>query len=115
MNKLLLSMAVCVSAFVSEAAIARWNESYEASDPAIRQWYQEQHNSRGEWCCDKSDGHPYYGDIKINHDGSVIVSRDGKPHTLPAFMVLTNANPTGHAVWWFTQYRDYCFALPSMG
>jgi len=74
-------------------------------------WFKSQHNSRGEWCCDESDGHRYYGDYAINADGSVTV----EGQTIPKEMVLTGPNPTGAAVWWFLPRPDggkrtYCFA-----
>jgi len=50
----------------------------------------------------------------INKDGSVSIEGEQGPRTLPGYMVLKGPNPTGHAVWWFTDaggdHRDYCFA-----
>lgn len=93
-------------------AHARWSGT--VSDPAIAAWFKNQHNAEGQWCCDESDGHPYFGEWKPNEDGGVTVELDGKPHVLPKHMILTGPNPTGHAVWWFTDaggvHRDYCFA-----
>lgn len=78
------------------------------------EWFKNQHNSQGQWCCDESDGHRYDGAYKLNDDGSVTVELDGKAHVLPKHMVLTGPNPTGYAVWWFSEtgwgHTDYCFA-----
>lgn len=99
---------VLVATSVVQPAHAAWSGT--VSDPAIAAWFKNQHNEKGEWCCDESDGHPFFGDYKINEDGSVTL--EGR--TLPPYMVLKGANPTGHAVWWFTdaggEHRDYCFA-----
>ena len=97
-------------------AHARWTGT--VSDPATAAWFKNQHNANGQWCCDESDGHPFFGDYKINDDGSVTIHHDGIVHDLPAYMVLKGSNPTGHAVWWFTEagedHRDYCFAPGSL-
>lgn len=93
-------------------AHAHWTGT--VADPAIASWYKDQHNSAGQWCCDESDGHPYFGEWSANEDGSVTVELNGKKHVLPKHMILTGPNPTGHAVWWFTDvegvHMDYCFA-----
>lgn len=61
-------------------------------------WFKDQHNAKGECCCDKSDGHECDGAYQFNPDGSATVELDGKPHVIPKHMVLTGPNPTGHAV-----------------
>lgn len=98
------------------AAHARWKPEYGDSEPELKTWYKNQHNQQGQWCCDESDGHPYFGDYKINDDGSIVLDNG---HTLPAYMVLKGPNPTGHSVWWFTdaggEHRDYCFAPGALG
>lgn len=106
-------MALLLCLFVTEA-YARWKPQYADADPAIQTWFATQHNANGEWCCDKSDGHPFYDDYKINEDGSVTLHRDGVKRTLPAYMVLKGSNPVGHAVYWFVGDKDYCFAPGSL-
>lgn len=75
-----------------------------------KKWFSEQKNSVGMSCCDESDGHLYYGEYKINEDGSV--TADG--HTIESYKVLKSANPTGAAVWWYTENGygrvTYCFS-----
>ena len=100
-------------------ALAHWRPQYANQPPQIRQWYQAQHNKRGQWCCDKSDGHAYFGQYTLNADGSVTLHvSDNETRTLPSYMVLQGANPTGHAVWWYAQvgnyHKDYCFAPGSL-
>lgn len=108
---------VILCALYAVAAQARDPDGRYANSPHAG-WYHDQHNARGDWCCDESDGHPYFGDWKIADDGSVTVMLDGKSHKLPAYMVLKGPNPTGHAVWWYTdaggEHRDYCFAPGSL-
>lgn len=94
--------------------LARWKAAYGKADPAVQAWYKQQHNAQGQWCCDESDGHPYFGSYTLNQDGSVTLNlKDGK-RTLPAYMVLNGPNPTGHAVWWYLEtggsHTDFCFA-----
>src|SRR6185312_3711177 len=75
---------VAMVAFYAVAAQARDAAGRYAGSP-YAEWFRSQHNSEGQWCCDKSDGHDLAG----------------KPHVIPKHMILTGANPTGHAVWWF--------------
>jgi hypothetical protein len=80
----------------------------------FKDWYESQRNSTGQWCCNESDGHPYFGDYKIREDGGVILNLSRELYYIPEAKVLKGANPTGHAVWWYsegTAGRDtYCFA-----
>lgn len=114
---LLRSAALLAAVFgiVSTAPVlARWKPQYAKASPEIQAWYKQQHNSEGQWCCDKSDGHPFYGAYTMNKDGSVTLDlKDGR-RTLPKYMVLSGPNPTGHAVWWYldvgNNHTDFCFA-----
>lgn len=104
---------ILLVAWLLGVAEARWNPSYEQAPPEVQGWFK-QHNGRGEWCCNESDGHPFYGNYSLNEDGSVTLFYNGTTRTLPAYMVLKGLNPTGHAVWWYLDigetHRDYCFA-----
>lgn len=95
--------------------MARWKPEYAKADPKVQAWYRSQRNAQGQWCCDESDGHPYHGSYTLNKDGSVTLDlAGGKKHTIPAYMVITGPNPTGHAVWWYLESgsnrTDFCFA-----
>jgi hypothetical protein len=94
--------------------LARWKPEYGKADPKIQAWYKGQHNAQGQWCCDEADGHPYFGSYALNQDGSVTLDVAGGKRTLPAYMVLSGPNPTGHAVWWYLEtggsHTDFCFA-----
>jgi len=110
-------VAVCgvaLAALYAVASQARDASGHYAGSP-YAEWFKSQHNSEGQWCCDSADGHEYDGDYSFNADGSVTVDLAGKPHILPKHMILTGANPTGHAVWWYLDttmmgHVDYCFA-----
>lgn len=108
-------VAICGAVLAAiGAAQARDATGRYASSP-YAEWFKSQHNAHGDWCCDSADGHEYDGDYQFNADGSVTVELDGKPHVLPKHMILTGANPTGHAVWWYLDttmmgHVDYCFA-----
>jgi hypothetical protein len=112
---LTISGVLLVSVCLSAGAIARYKPEYASQAPEVQAWYEQQHNAKGEWCCNNSDGHPYYGDVKMLPDGGVELDGGVK---IPAYMVLSGPNPTGHAVWWYldvgAQHRSYCFALPSL-
>lgn len=100
-------------------ATAGWRPELASQPPEVQAWFKQQHNSRGEWCCDESDGHPFYGDYSINANGSVTVELGGAPHVIAPDLVLRGTNPTGHAVWWYRDvsgvHRDYCFAPGPLG
>jgi len=108
------TIAIVLASAVCAPALARWKAEYGTQTAEVQAWFKDQHNSQGQWCCDESDGHPFYGSYAINKDGSVSIEGEQGPRTLPGYMVLKGPNPTGHAVWWFTDaggdYRDYCFA-----
>lgn len=106
---------VAVFAILSGAPVlARWKPQFSNRPAFIQRWYATQHNAQGQWCCDKSDGHPFYGAYTMNHDGSVTLHLKSGERKLPAYMVLKGPNPTGHAVWWFVGvgdgHVDFCFA-----
>src|SRR6185503_487820 len=97
---IVIGVYIAVSAVLILLAHAGPSAIPPGASPEIQAWYGKQHNSRGEWCCNESDGHPFYGDYSINEDGSVSVEFDGAPHLIAAELVLKGKNPTGHAVWW---------------
>ncbi len=116
--RMIFAVATALVCLVSTAD-ARWSPKYANADPKIQAWYNHQHNAQGATCCDESDGHPYYGDYKLNDDGSVTVSLNGKPYKLDAYMVLKTPNPTGHTVWWYIDVgggiESFCFAPGPLG
>lgn len=112
--------AICVGALLLmlAPAFARDPSGVYANSPN-KKWFSEQHNERGTWCCDESDGHRFDGDYRLNEDGSVTIHDAGQTYNLPSYMVLKGSNPTGGAVWWFTQdyhgkRTSYCFAPGSL-
>lgn len=110
----LFFLALLVAVLISSAH-ARWKPQYANQPAEIQAWFKQQRNAQGQVCCDRSDGHPFFGQYDMNDDGSVTLHlAGGKTHTLPAYMVLHGPNPTGHAVWWYLSndfgHRDYCFA-----
>lgn len=79
-----------------------------------KDWYGQQHDANGKWCCDNSDAHPYEGDYQLNDDGSVTLENGIK---IEAYKVIKKPNPTGSAVWWYVQPTSdstFCFALGSL-
>lgn len=106
--------ATCLSAI---PVCAKWRPQFAGADPNVAAWYAAQHNAHGEWCCDKADGEDFYGAYTIDPKTGDVDFTDaaGGHHHLPAYMVLTGPNPTGHAVWWHMLTGgagniDYCFA-----
>ena len=94
--------------------LARWKPEYGKADAKIQAWYKGQHNAQGQWCCDESDGHAFFGAYTLNQDGSVTLDLATGKRTLPQYMVIKGPNPTGHAVWWYLDagdsHTDFCFA-----
>jgi hypothetical protein len=84
------------------------------------EWYRDQKNDLGQYCCDESDGHAYDGTYKLESDGSVTVFYEGKPQWIAAHKVLKGHNPTGHAIWWYLLTDEgepisYCFSPGQLG
>src|SRR6185312_1484425 len=100
--KCVMVCGVFLFAIYSVAVQARDASGRYAGSPYAER-FRGQHNEKGEWCCDKSDGHEYDGYYQFDKDGGVIVELDGKAHKLPSYMVLKGPNPTGHPVWWFIE------------
>ncbi|HEY6027028.1 MAG TPA: hypothetical protein VIV09_09050 [Pseudolabrys sp.] len=109
-----LGSAAVILILCCTPALARWSPRYASQSPQVRNWFEQQHNARGQSCCDHGDGHAFYGDYTINPNGSVTVQLSRGPRTLPAYMVLQGVNPTGHAIYWYRDYGtariDYCFS-----
>lgn len=99
-------------------ASAKWKPEYAQNSPEIQKWFSTQHNSSGEWCCDKSDGHRFEGTYSFKPDGSVIAIDNGMEYVIAAHKVLTGHNPTGGAVWWYIDMeggrQTYCFSPGSL-
>ena len=112
--------AICVGAFLLMLVPAlAFDPTGKYANSPNAEWFKSQHNETGQWCCDESDGHRFDGDYTVNKDGSVTVYDEGKKYEIPKHMVLKGANPTGGAVWWFTQNyhgerTSYCFAPGSL-
>lgn len=75
------------------------------------EFFNNLHSSDGTYCCDESDGYPYYGNYTILNDGSVQIGDNQE--IVPKGRIILN-NPTGHAIWWYTDTSEgrhtYCFS-----
>ena len=115
---IVITSTACVFALllILTPAFARYKSEYVRGSITIHKWYEEQKNALGQICCAESDGHDYYGPVTFNSDGSVTLVYG---HVLPAYMVLTSNNPTGHAVWWYIEgvsgHTDFCFSPGTLG
>jgi hypothetical protein len=69
----------------------------------VADWFKSQRNPMGQFCCDKSDGHFFYGDYTPNPDGSIDLTDpdDGSHYHIDKDYVLIGPNPTGAAIWWY--------------
>src|SRR5579864_8345532 len=95
------ALVFVILVFASNAH-AKWKPAYSTADPKIAAWFSNQHNQKGAWCCDQSDGHEYDGNYTLLSDGSVDIDYGyGEHFLLPDYKILTGPNPTGHAVWWY--------------
>ncbi len=99
-------MVLFVLLFCVLLANAKWN----GVPGPHHKWYEQQYNSQGQWCCNEADGETYEGGYSFDKDGNVILQLPSGPHKIPKPKVLTNANPTGHAIWWHLGATDFCFA-----
>jgi hypothetical protein len=103
-------------------AHAKWNPLHSDAPKSIQHWYSTQQTPDGGFCCDRADGHDFYGDYAVDANGNVKFDADGKHYMIPKGKVLTGPNPTGHAVWWWANSVHpedgkitYCFALGPEG
>lgn len=110
---MLKTLMALMGLFLCAGAYARDPDGKYANSP-LHEWYGQQHNSAGMYCCNEADGHPYYGDYTVNSDGSVTI--DGQ--TIESYKVLSGPNPTGHPVWWYVDTSGgrttYCFIPGSL-
>lgn len=109
------------------------NGEYTGSPNA--DWFARQSNSRGGYCCNDADGHPFDGDYQINPDASVTIylaaggsiTIDSKEaHGTWDGVTAEGAqppdpNPTGGAVIWYTgtlsdgqNSNVYCFVTGAL-
>ena len=113
-----LGLIFGVFALATTPSIAKWKKQYDKLSPEIRAWYKSQRNANDQLCCDQADGHHYFGKYRLIAFGNVELQLNGQPYILPSYMVLKGPNPTGHAVWWYTDgpggHIDYCFAPGSL-
>lgn len=86
-------------------------------DPALHDWFERQHNKRGGWCCDISDGHMLDDDEWRTGPDGYQVRVDGVWYGILDWQLradMTDPNPTGHAIVWYLKYGDnvniFCFA-----
>ena len=97
-----------------------WSQAYPKdldgryADSPNKEWFESQHNSTGQWCCNEADGHLYDGDYKLNQDGSVQVGDE----KIESYKVLKGPNPMGQAVWWYIETAfgrtTFCFIPGSL-
>jgi hypothetical protein len=109
--------ALCAALLFALPAIA-FDPNGKYADSPHREWFKNQHNSEGQWCCDESDGHPFYGKYVINADGSVTAFDGQQKFQIEKYKVLIGPNPTGSAVWWFigdgAARTTFCFSPGSL-
>ena len=79
------AIAAVVALFAYSQAKARelYPGQYASVKPEIQAWYQAQRNKAGGSCCDHADGHDFFGDYKLNEDGTVEFDADDGHHKLP--------------------------------
>jgi len=104
------ALAVLIFFTTGFLAQARWKPEYAGSPYA--DWFEKQENALGQSCCNQADGHFYEGEYSLNPNGTIILA--GK-EIVPRSKVLTNPNPTGRPIWWYTGdpkgfHTTYCFA-----
>ncbi len=99
--------AIITAVFVAATAPAqaKWKAQYADSPNAT--WYQDQKDCGGKSCCGLADGEAYHGGYELRPDGSAILGDGTK---IDACRVLSGPNPTGHAIWWHSGARTYCFS-----
>jgi hypothetical protein len=87
-------------------------------NPEVHAWFERQHNIRGGWCCNISDGHMLEDDAwRSNKDGQYEVLIDGVWYGVLDWQLRTapqdDPNPTGHAIVWYVKMGNnvtiYCF------
>ncbi len=102
-----VSMLMTVGVLTAHAG---WKPEYVNSP--YREWYAQQHDQEGWWCCDYSDAYTTY-DAYLK-DGKWYVPIDGIDHEISPEQLLDSPNPTGHGVVWYDQAGDhvtiFCFA-----
>ena len=105
--RLIVGTIIILSLAWSYAYPKNLNGEYDNSPN--KEWFESQHNSTGQWCCNEADGHQYDGDYTMNEDGSVSIGND----RIESYKVLKGPNPMGQAVWWYVEgpygRTTFCF------
>jgi hypothetical protein len=96
---------IVVLALVTTPAQAKMKPQYAQSPNAS--WFESQKDCNGGSCCGRADGEPYYDGYEQKPDGSVVLGNGTK---IDACQVTRGPNPTGHAIWWRSDARTYCFS-----
>jgi hypothetical protein len=113
----LLAGALCF--VVALAGAYGKNLDWRYDNAPNKKRYESRVNKKGERCCNEADGEPYYRDNRLTEDGRAVFDFQGQHVEIPKDRVLTGPNPTGHAVWWYTEGAsgrfDGCFATGSLG
>jgi hypothetical protein len=112
MKKLAITVALCLCAI---SAAARDGDVRRGG--ANHAWMEEQHNVRGDWCCDISDGHLLEdNEWRQSDDLHYQVLIKDVWITVPDYALRDpkgGPNPTGKAIVWYTDgdgIHIYCFA-----
>ena len=126
--KTVFSRAYVASAALAAATVIALSAPVQAAPPPVgsddwnvmepyAQWVRAQHDQRGYWCCDISDGRPV--DARINGDHWEVhvtpAHFPGEPdHWLPVpqSKLIRAGNPTGTPIVWLLHGVVQCFAPP---
>jgi hypothetical protein len=111
----ILAIAVALS-LCSMPAVARDGDVRRGG--LFHPWFESQHNIRGDWCCDISDGHMLSDEEwRETDDQHYQVSIGGAWIQVPDYALRDpkgGPNPTGKAIVWYTVWDGhphiYCFA-----
>ena len=97
-------------ALAATSADAGWKPEYGYSP--YNQWYGQQHDRNGWYCCEYGDAHPAHN--AYLREGKWYVPIDGFDREIPPESVIEGPNPTGHGVVWYSGRGDhvtiFCFA-----
>lgn len=105
-----IGLLVVISTYLVLPTLAKNNGEWDKVDQPTREWFKSLRNSRGDVCCDISDGHIA---VWLRDSEGYQVLIEGHWYRVPDRAVLWyTPNKIGNAIVWYTLLHEIRCFLP---